>query len=111
MNILPRDVHLSRTSRMRGSDVHSIVVSSTRKLIENSIVLNSIKMQPNSLVIFILGASLVTLMSQQVLIADAQIFDQLINGANSRNNAADQPQNMGSRFGSMFRDMMSVNVP
>lgn len=68
-------------------------------------------MQPNSLVIFVLGVSLVSLLSHRALTAEAQIFDQLLNGANSRNNAGDQSQNVGSRFGSMFRDMMSVNVP
>lgn len=70
-------------------------------------------MRHSSAFFFVLGASLVTLISQQALISDAQIFDQLMNGVNTRNNAYNPAgsQDTGSRFSSMFKDMMSVNVP
>lgn len=68
-------------------------------------------MQLIRIVVVVLGLCLATLLFQQAIIAEAQIFDQLMNGSSNRNSVEEQPQEVGSRFRSMFKDMMSVNVP
>lgn len=68
-------------------------------------------MEPTRVILAVLGASLIAFLSHQAVPTEAQIFDQLMNGSNSRNNVEEQSQDTGSRLRSIFKDMMSVNVP